>query len=58
VKYAVELCSVAIIYISSIIKIGSGIQKLIRETHRQEGNLDREEINLKKITRLIKFGKR
>jgi hypothetical protein len=28
-KYAVEMCSVVMIYIPSFIKIGSGIQKLI-----------------------------
>jgi hypothetical protein len=33
-KYAVEMGSGAMIYIPSFIKIGSGIQKLIREdTH-------------------------
>jgi hypothetical protein len=30
-KYAVEMASVAMIYIPSFIKIGSGIQKLIWE---------------------------
>jgi hypothetical protein len=37
-KYAVEMCSVAMIYIPSFIKTGSGIQKLIggdSEPHRQ-----------------------
>jgi hypothetical protein len=33
-KYAVELGSVAMIYIPSFIKIGSGIQKLIAGIHR------------------------
>jgi hypothetical protein len=36
-KYAVEMGSGAMIYIPSFIKIGSGIQKLIRgdtQTHR------------------------
>jgi hypothetical protein len=41
-KYAVEMGSVAIIYIPSFINIGSGIQKLIGgihiQTHRQEGD--------------------
>jgi hypothetical protein len=34
-KYAVETGSDAMIYIPSFIKIGSGIQKLIRGIHRQ-----------------------
>jgi hypothetical protein len=37
-KYAVEMASGAMIYIPSSIKIGSGIQKLIKgdtQTHRQ-----------------------
>jgi hypothetical protein len=36
-KYAVEMASGAMIYIPSFIKIGSGIQNLIRggELHRQ-----------------------
>jgi hypothetical protein len=37
-KYAVEMGSGAMIYISSFIKIGSGIQKLMgwnMQTHRQ-----------------------
>jgi hypothetical protein len=41
-KYAVEMGSGAMIYIPSIIKIGSGIQKLIAadaQTHRQYGDL-------------------
>jgi hypothetical protein len=40
-KYAVEMGSGAMIYISSSIKIGSDIQKLIMEdtqTHRQQGD--------------------
>jgi hypothetical protein len=39
-KYAVEMGSGAMIYISSFIKTGSGIQKLIggdTQTHRQHG---------------------
>jgi hypothetical protein len=40
-KYAVEMGSGAMIYIPSFIKIGLGLQTLIRETHRQEGNLIR-----------------
>jgi hypothetical protein len=42
-KYAVEMGSGAMIYISSFIKIGPGIQKLMGEgdtqTHRQHGDL-------------------
>jgi hypothetical protein len=38
-KYAVEMGSGAKIYIPSFIKIGSGIQKLIRVTHGQHGDL-------------------
>jgi hypothetical protein len=38
-KYGVEMGSGAMIYISSFIKISSGIQKLIgEETHRQHGD--------------------
>jgi hypothetical protein len=37
-KYAAEIGSGAMIYIPSFIKIGSGIQKLIWEKHRQHGN--------------------
>jgi hypothetical protein len=33
-KYAVEMGSDAMIYILSFIKIGSGVQKLIRGIHR------------------------
>jgi hypothetical protein len=41
-KYAVEMGSGAVIYIPSLIKIGSGIQKLIRkdtQVHKQQGDL-------------------
>jgi hypothetical protein len=41
-KYAVETGPGATIYIPGFIKIGSGIQKLIRgdlQTHRQQGDL-------------------
>jgi hypothetical protein len=41
-KYAAEMGSGIMIYISSFIKIGSGIQKLIRrnkQTHRLQGDL-------------------
>jgi hypothetical protein len=41
-KYAVEMGSGAMIYISSFIKIGSGIQKLMgddTQKHRQQGDL-------------------
>jgi hypothetical protein len=34
-KYAVEMGSGAMMYISSLIKTGSGIQKLIWGIHRQ-----------------------
>jgi hypothetical protein len=41
-KYAVEMSSVAMIYIPNFIKIGSGIQKLEgftdTQTHRQHGD--------------------
>jgi hypothetical protein len=40
-KYTVEVGSSATMYISSFIKIGSGIQKLIggdSQTHRQHGD--------------------
>jgi hypothetical protein len=41
-RYAVEMGSGAMICIPSLIKIGSGIQKLIRgdtQTHEQHGDL-------------------
>jgi hypothetical protein len=38
-KYAVEMGSDATIYIPSIIKIGSNIQKLIRGIHRNTKNM-------------------
>jgi hypothetical protein len=40
-RHAVEMGSGAMVYIPSIIKIGSGIQKLIRgiQRHRQHGDL-------------------
>jgi hypothetical protein len=38
-KYAIEIGSVAMIYIPSFIKTGSGIQKLLwRGIHRQDGD--------------------
>jgi hypothetical protein len=37
-KYAIEMGSGAMIYKPSFINIGSGIQKLIRSTHRQHGD--------------------
>jgi hypothetical protein len=40
-KYAVEMGSVAMIYIPSFIETGSGIQKLVggdTQTHRQVGD--------------------
>jgi hypothetical protein len=39
-KYAVEMGSGAMIYIPSFIKIGSGIQKLIRGIHRYTDSID------------------
>jgi hypothetical protein len=38
-KYAVDMGSGAMIYISSFKKIGSGIQKLMGGIHRQHGDL-------------------
>jgi hypothetical protein len=42
-KYAVEMGSGAMIYMSSLIKIDSGIQNVLRrihiQTHRQQGDL-------------------
>jgi hypothetical protein len=41
-KYAVEMGSVAMIYIPGFIKIGSGVEKSTKgdsQTHRQHGNL-------------------
>jgi hypothetical protein len=35
-KYAIEMSSGAMIYIPSLMKIGSGIQKLVKGLHRQE----------------------
>jgi hypothetical protein len=32
-KYAIEMASCAMIYIPSFIKIDSGIQKLLKDTH-------------------------
>jgi hypothetical protein len=37
-KYAVEMYSGAMIFILSSLKIGSAIQKLVRETHRHNGD--------------------
>jgi hypothetical protein len=39
-KYAVEMGSGAMIYIPSFIKIGSGIQKLIRGIQRHADRLE------------------
>jgi hypothetical protein len=36
-KYAVEMGSGDMMYITSFIKIGSRLQKLISQTHRQHG---------------------
>jgi hypothetical protein len=38
-KYAVEMGSGTMIYIPSFIKIGSGIQKLIRGIHRYRDSM-------------------
>jgi hypothetical protein len=38
-KYAVEMGSGAMIYIPSSIKIGSDVQKFIREIHRHTDNM-------------------
>jgi hypothetical protein len=37
-KYAIEMGSGAMIYTPSFMMIGSGIQKLIRGIHRQDGD--------------------
>jgi hypothetical protein len=39
-KYAVEMGSVATIYIPSFVKTGSGIQKLIGEIHRHTDRME------------------
>jgi hypothetical protein len=39
-KYAVEMDSVAVIYVPSLIKIGSGIQKLLGGIHRHTETSD------------------
>jgi hypothetical protein len=38
-EYAVQVGSVATMYIPSFVKIGSAIQKLNTQTHRQQGDL-------------------
>jgi hypothetical protein len=38
-KYFVEMGSGAMIYVLSFRKLGSAIQKLVREIHRQHGDL-------------------
>jgi hypothetical protein len=40
VKYAAKMSSGAMIYIPSFIKIGSGIQKLIRGIHRHTDSME------------------
>jgi hypothetical protein len=40
-KHAVEMGSVAVIYIPNFIKIGSGIQKLIGDTQTRRQDEDR-----------------
>jgi hypothetical protein len=39
-KYAIEMGSGTKIYITSFIKVGSGIQKLIGGIHRHTGRLE------------------
>jgi hypothetical protein len=39
-KYAVEMGLGAMIYLPSFIKIGSGIQKLIRGIYRQKDSME------------------
>jgi hypothetical protein len=39
-KYAVEMDSVVMIFIPCFIKIGSGIQKLIRWIHKHTDRMD------------------
>jgi hypothetical protein len=39
-KYDVEMCSGAMIYIPSFIKIGSAIQKLIGGIHRHTDSME------------------
>jgi hypothetical protein len=41
-KYAVEMDSVAVMHIPSFIKIGSGIEKLIRGIHRHTNSKESE----------------
>jgi hypothetical protein len=38
-RYAVEMGSGAMLYIPNLIKIGSGIQKLLRGIHRHTDNM-------------------
>jgi hypothetical protein len=39
-EYAIEVGSVAMIYIQNVIKIGSGIQKLIGVIHRHTDRME------------------
>jgi hypothetical protein len=39
-KYASEMVSIAMIHIPSFIKVGTGIQKLIREIHRHTDSIE------------------
>jgi hypothetical protein len=57
-NYAIDIVSGAVIYVPSFIKIGSGMQKLIRGIHRQQGVLislnlffQNKEIRLKWVQR-------
>jgi hypothetical protein len=43
-KYAVEMDSGAVIYVSGFIKNGSGIRKLIREDSQTHRRIDRMDI--------------
>jgi hypothetical protein len=54
-KYANEMVSGAMVYILSFIKIGSGIQKIIKgdsQTHRQHG----DHISLLSLSKIRKVG--
>jgi hypothetical protein len=45
-RYTVEMGSVAMIYITSFLKIGSGIQKLIKGIHEYTDAQDVDRISL------------
>jgi hypothetical protein len=48
-KYAVEMGSVAMIYIPRFIKVGSGIQKLIGGIYKHTGRLEIAQADLRKV---------